>query len=67
MKILHVVANVDLAAGGVAQGVISITSFYRELGVEPWILSIEQGSDITNKELHYKPVSLGKRSIGKFS
>ncbi|MBD3795834.1 MAG: glycosyltransferase, partial [Epsilonproteobacteria bacterium] len=60
MKILHVVPSLNLEAGGVAQGVISITGFYKELGVETTVLTLD-GLDVYLPDTdHLKVIKLGK-------
>jgi glycosyltransferase involved in cell wall biosynthesis len=67
MKILHVVSSLNLEAGGVAQGVISITQFYKNVGVEPTVISFDEPKAILPETDHLVLVRLGKGKAGAFA
>jgi glycosyltransferase involved in cell wall biosynthesis len=67
MKILHVISSLNLEAGGVAQGVISITKFYNSCNVEPTVLSFDEPEDALHETEHLSLVRMGKGKAGTFS
>ena len=67
MKILHVISSLNLEAGGVAQGVISITKFYKNCNVEPTVLSFDEPEHNLPETEHLSLVRMGKGKAGTFS
>lgn len=67
MKILHVISSLKLENGGVAQGVINLTSYYSELGVEATVLSFDDASTHLMGVKHLNVITLGKGMGGAFS
>ena len=67
MRILHVVTSLNLRAGGVAQGIISITKFYEDLGAEPHVVCMDPEGTALDDVDHIKVHKLGSSSLGAFS
>ncbi|MFC3200252.1 glycosyltransferase [Alteromonas oceani] len=67
MKILHVISSLKLEAGGVAQGVLSLSSHYPKFGVQATAVTMDEIDDLLPDELNLKVVRLGKGKLGAFS
>jgi glycosyltransferase involved in cell wall biosynthesis len=67
MKILHVISSLKLEAGGVAQGVLSLSSHYPKFGVQATAVTMDEIDDLLPDELELEVVRLGKGKLGAFS
>jgi len=67
LKILHVLPSLNLESGGVAQGVINITSFYEALGAKASALTMDNIEDSLSVSRCLTVHRLGKGIGGTFS
>lgn len=67
MKILHVVSSLNLNAGGVAQGIISITKFYKGLGVDPHVACMDPEATELDDVGHLQVQKLGVGRAGAYT
>lgn len=60
MKILHVIPSFSLEAGGVAQGVRSLTKFYAQENVKATVVCLDDPQENLAEAEHLEVIALGK-------